>query len=418
MKHQSNISHQIFKYLDNQLSDADRVAFENQIAQDEFLRDAVEGFYGLNKKETQERLNKIRNKYQSKPVKRRKIVPFYLAAAASLLLLAAVVFFLQDKSESSTMAHDISEVTKPKDYSSPSVTKTTNPEANTSGAVTSKIEKEELSETSKLNALPKSSSNNEIVASSSTPQKQKIIISDPQSNHEQEALTVVPPPAKKKSIRIEEGINKLKSAAKNSYDYSSDDSYAEAKPLQIKKSVSLFDASTQSELSNLTVTALPSGTTLNVTKSGEFEIPDDQLIEHIVVQGEMHETALFSINSNNDKNRFPVKLKEPIAAYLDQSRMGNMMTTDANVDICQPINPELWTQTLNTKQSTTAAINAGVKGSVTLSFNVNKRGKPKNITVTKSLGYGLDQEAIRLLLSNARWTPKKDGGTCEVEVEF
>ena len=57
----------------------------------------------------------------------------------------------------------------------------------------------------------------------------------------------------------------------------------------------------------------------------------------------------------------------------------------------------------------------GVKGEVTLRFNVGEDGKPFNITVVKSLGSGCDQEAIRLLQNGPKWQP---AGSASVSIKF
>ena len=50
----------------------------------------------------------------------------------------------------------------------------------------------------------------------------------------------------------------------------------------------------------------------------------------------------------------------------------------------------------------------GVEGIVELSFSVNSEGRPSEIQVVKSLGFGCDQEAIRLLQEGANWTAPTD----------
>lgn len=66
------------------------------------------------------------------------------------------------------------------------------------------------------------------------------------------------------------------------------------------------------------------------------------------------------------------------------------------------------------KQRTKAADENNLRGIVRLRFNVNKSGKPVRIKVISGLGYGLDEEAIRLLESS-KWTPGKQN---EIEIEL
>jgi TonB family protein len=52
-----------------------------------------------------------------------------------------------------------------------------------------------------------------------------------------------------------------------------------------------------------------------------------------------------------------------------------------------------------------AARKAGISGTVELSFYIDQQGKPQNIKILKSLGYGCDPEAIRLLQQGPSWNP-------------
>lgn len=50
------------------------------------------------------------------------------------------------------------------------------------------------------------------------------------------------------------------------------------------------------------------------------------------------------------------------------------------------------------------AKSSGIKGKVVLLFNVDNNGTPTDIEVKKSLGFGCDEEAIRLLRDGPKWT--------------
>jgi periplasmic protein TonB len=56
------------------------------------------------------------------------------------------------------------------------------------------------------------------------------------------------------------------------------------------------------------------------------------------------------------------------------------------------------------------AIRAGVEGIVVVSFVVNSSGEISDATVVKSLGYGTDEEAMRVIQNMPRWTPGKQNG--------
>jgi TonB family protein len=59
-----------------------------------------------------------------------------------------------------------------------------------------------------------------------------------------------------------------------------------------------------------------------------------------------------------------------------------------------------------TRKMPNAARNAGISGSVELSFIIDHQGRPQNIKILQSLGYGCDNEAIRLIQEGPSWYPK------------
>lgn len=52
-----------------------------------------------------------------------------------------------------------------------------------------------------------------------------------------------------------------------------------------------------------------------------------------------------------------------------------------------------------------AAIDAGIEGKVFTAFVVTKEGRLEDVQVLKGLGYGLDQEALRVIHGMPRWKP-------------
>ena len=61
---------------------------------------------------------------------------------------------------------------------------------------------------------------------------------------------------------------------------------------------------------------------------------------------------------------------------------------------------------------------AGIKGKVILLFNVDASGNPIDVEVKKSLGYGCDEEAIRLLKEGPKWTQPTISEKNSISVRF
>ena len=70
-----------------------------------------------------------------------------------------------------------------------------------------------------------------------------------------------------------------------------------------------------------------------------------------------------------------------------------------------------WTQHLkNNLKYPHEAYSEGIQGSVFLSFNVKHTGEIKNVRVIRGLGYGCDEEAVRVLLNSGKWNPGTRNG--------
>ena len=65
------------------------------------------------------------------------------------------------------------------------------------------------------------------------------------------------------------------------------------------------------------------------------------------------------------------------------------------------------------KKSTVYPIQAtknNIEGKVNVKFSVDNNGSLIKVGVVKGLGFGLDEEAVRLLKSSPKWTPAKQDG--------
>ncbi|UZR94500.1 energy transducer TonB [Chondrinema litorale] len=133
--------------------------------------------------------------------------------------------------------------------------------------------------------------------------------------------------------------------------------------------------------------------------SGETDLliamnEDTQQLEEIVVVG------------------YGVSKKENIGSSVEQINTAN---EEAKPDVIVNAKPEDGMKSLHQfiKEQIQIPVEAqqnDVKGTVKLSFRVNTNGSISNIKVEKSLGYGCDEEAIRLLKDGPKWKAKTING--------
>jgi len=66
-----------------------------------------------------------------------------------------------------------------------------------------------------------------------------------------------------------------------------------------------------------------------------------------------------------------------------------------------------------------AALDAKIEGIVIASFIVEKDGSISHVEIVRGLGYGCDEEVIRLIKMMPKWTPgKKDGKPVRVKLSI
>ena len=150
---------------------------------------------------------------------------------------------------------------------------------------------------------------------------------------------------------------------------------------------------------------------------GTFSLKVDQSTEQLVINYIGYENHILDIGN---KNEFNVQLSEPVvlseviiaSARKDDSANSNLAAT--------PIGG--MSQFKKYLQSNlvypAAAKQAKVAGKVVLLFNVNSSGRPDDIEVKKSLGYGCDEEAIRLLVMGPDWEQGSTSGKTRVVIRF
>jgi TonB family protein len=115
-----------------------------------------------------------------------------------------------------------------------------------------------------------------------------------------------------------------------------------------------------------------------------------------------------------DKTQSSLKTKKPTATSAQQKKEeANVQPTtpaaktETGYVPAEPIKgyPELYSYFSNNLLYPKEAMKDSVQGVLTVSFIINKNGKPEKIEVANSLGTLLDQEAIRLIREMPEWKP-------------
>lgn len=168
------------------------------------------------------------------------------------------------------------------------------------------------------------------------------------------------------------------------------------------------------------VTSNERDTSLYTDREGRFILEPVNEREQIVVSY----TGYLSreINRLTRENLDTIVLEED-PVVMNEIAMSFLAKTNAPASADQarhslrssPVNPKQasplssWTRFYayiqQNKTVPAAAIEAEISGEVELSFTVDESGRPQNIRVEKSLGFGCDTEAIRLIDNGPDWIP-------------
>ncbi len=155
----------------------------------------------------------------------------------------------------------------------------------------------------------------------------------------------------------------------------------------------------------------------------------DEVSESVAVFDlEKEEQKLMVLTDKKDtvgvKSREPASITSGYAMAKRSTAAGQVLSSGASPDLSMlvvkahpTIGPEAYNKYLTDQKIVPQDSSCiRVHGTVQLRFRVDKKGRPADIEVVKSLCLSLDNEAIRLLKNGSDWTP--EGMMGELEVKF
>ena len=138
--------------------------------------------------------------------------------------------------------------------------------------------------------------------------------------------------------------------------------------------------------------------------------PDDQVVEEIKTIKELEETNVGAVDQEGVKDAFgAVEVTEEVKAV-------EIVKDEYDINDVEEIptypggNPALFKLFGNNIKYPKQAMSREVQGTVTIAVTVGADGSISNIRVAKGLGYGLDDEALRLAKMMSNWIPAKMNG--------
>ncbi len=406
-------------YLAGTLSHAQTHEFEKAMLDDAVLSDMVEGYGFLNDKKTdlikvnsslsnslQKRINK--NEPDIYPLWKR--VPLYMRAASVLLFLGVGSYLLLNKNEEKSVEKlaSIPTLKEGKIADAKPVPPIENP-VTTKENIKSEMEKAQKAKTNVVIQKSKSKVALDSVISSSVivaieSKKEAAIEPEVATKPEPIATYESAPPSVQQAP---------KSAAQSAVMKSEDRVYSRRKSVENQSNTNIISGTVLDEDSREpvpNVSLFSNEKSLGKTdKKGQFKLENYLLGNKINLVAPDFENTEIIINNIASEELFIRPKAELI--FIDLKRNKTWKYNPSEHSAQPTVSPNDYLEYLqkNLKKPKQATDNQ-IAGNVTVEFKVNKEGKLSDFKIIKSLGYGCDEEAIRVIKEGPSWMPKVNGG--------
>lgn len=142
---------------------------------------------------------------------------------------------------------------------------------------------------------------------------------------------------------------------------------------------------------------------------GQFKLQNSSLGNTINLVAPNFENTEININKNTSEELFIRPKAELI--FIDLKRNKTWKYNPSEHSAQPTISPDDYLEYLQKNlKKPKQAIDNQIAGNVTVEFRVNKEGKLSDFKIIKSLGYGCDEEAIRVIKEGPSWMSKMSGG--------
>ncbi|MDZ7896723.1 MAG: TonB family protein [Arcicella sp.] len=143
--------------------------------------------------------------------------------------------------------------------------------------------------------------------------------------------------------------------------------------------------------------------------NGRFNVENSLKADKLKLVAPDFENTEIIVNKTNS-DMFYIRPKSELI-FIDLKRNKTWKYNPSEHPAQPSVSPDEYLEYLqrNLKKSKQALENQ-IVGTVEVEFSVNKKGELLDFKIIKSLGYGCDEEAIRLIREGPKWLPKTYGG--------
>ncbi|MBK5278244.1 MAG: TonB family protein [Bacteroidia bacterium] len=407
----------IEKYRNGEMSSAERHSLEKKALSDPFLADALEGVESISPEDFSVDISEINQKL---PFHRKKTIWLTpLRIAAGIILLIGGSFFIYTLSKPENQVALQKETTSsPNTSNADSTSKKTQPEllslnkneaiaelktesgptpSKTDGSGTIRPAADPTTSSQTINEARDQGLEAEPVAELS-----EIVAEEVDIRNEKIATAPVQMDLKKEAMKDDVVSRSQARKSKLAGDF------------QMPRIVSGQVTSAEDGLALPGVSVIVKGTTTGTVTDmqGDYSIPlegNNQMLVFSFIG--LQTSEVFP----NDESKVNVKLLEDVSQLSEVVVMGYGFVRDENetpiIKLAEPLGgKKAYNNYLKSNlRYPSQALENKVKGKATIGFIVGTDGSLRDFSVVKSLGYGCDDEVIRLVKEGPKWSPSTEG---------
>jgi TonB family protein len=420
LKNKNNISQETIKaYLAGTLSHAQTHEFEKAMLDDAVLSDMVEGYELTNEKNIDlKHINaslseSLRSRINQKeteiyPLWRR--VPVYIRAASVLLFLGVGSYLLINKNEDKSI-EKLASIPTSKEEKIADVKPIPSVENPVATKDNIKVEIDKIKAEKNKIAVQKSKAKTTL---DSVISSADVVAIEPKKEKEIEPQIVTKP---EPTVAYESAPSPVQQAPKSATPAgvmkSEDRVYSRRKSADNQANTDIIsgivlDEDSKEPVPN--VSLFSNDKSLGKTdEKGQFKLENSLLGNKINLVAPNFENTEIRINKNASEPLFIRPKAELI--FIDLKRNKSWKYNPSEHSAQPTISPDDYLEYLQKNlKKPKQAIDNQIVGNVTVEFRVNKEGKLSDFKITKSLGFGCDEEAIRVIKEGPSWMPKVSGG--------
>jgi Gram-negative bacterial TonB protein C-terminal len=416
-------------YLEGTLSHAQTHEFEKAMLNDVVLRDMVDGYEISREKNIDfssvnsslsERLNNRVSKEQKEIYPLWKRVPVYARAASILLFLGIGIFFLTKNNTTESTEKVVSvqpSETQKTPQIVPPITAENAPVAQENSVISKQKIKAEMDkiQTEKKDYAVKEpvaqggnyaeiKKDEDVVAADKTDVKIEPEIA--QKPEPAVAYELPPSPAQVPKSAAPAGVMKNEEVYARSRAKTTNIEHQSGTPPA--PNIVILNEDSNKPVPNVSI--ISEEKTIGKTdENGRFNLENIALGNKLKLVAPNFENTDIMINKTSS-DMFYIRPKSELI-FIDLKRNKTWKYNPSEHPAQPSVSPDEYLEYLQKNlKRTKQAIENQIVGIVEVEFKVNKKGELSDFMIIKSLGYGCDEEAIRLIKEGPKWLPKTNNG--------